>query len=59
MFDALTFPLSTGDEDLRGDAMATIERGWRRLMSEVGVRFDHPGAQRLFREAGQAVGAGA
>jgi 5-methyltetrahydrofolate--homocysteine methyltransferase len=25
IFDALTFPLSTGDEDLRGDAMATME----------------------------------
>jgi 5-methyltetrahydrofolate--homocysteine methyltransferase len=25
IFDALTFPLSTGDEDLRGDGMATIE----------------------------------
>ncbi len=25
VFDALTFPLSTGDNDLRGDAMATIE----------------------------------
>jgi trimethylamine--corrinoid protein Co-methyltransferase len=36
--------------------MATIEQAWRRLMSEVGVRFDHPAAQRLFREAGQDVG---
>jgi 5-methyltetrahydrofolate--homocysteine methyltransferase len=25
IFDALTFPLSTGDDDLRGDAMATME----------------------------------
>jgi 5-methyltetrahydrofolate--homocysteine methyltransferase len=25
VFDALTFPLSTGDDDLRGDAMATLE----------------------------------
>ncbi len=25
IFDALTFPLSTGDDDLRADAMATIE----------------------------------
>ncbi|MEZ5381867.1 MAG: methionine synthase [Microthrixaceae bacterium] len=25
IFDALTFPLSTGDDDLRGDAMATID----------------------------------
>jgi trimethylamine--corrinoid protein Co-methyltransferase len=42
-------------EILSEEAMATIERGWRRLMGEVGVRFDHPEAQRLFREAGQAV----
>jgi trimethylamine--corrinoid protein Co-methyltransferase len=40
---------------LSEDAMATIERGWRRLMTEVGVRFDHPEAQRLFRHAGQDV----
>ncbi len=25
IFDALTFPLSTGDDDLRGDAIATLE----------------------------------
>ena len=42
-------------EILSDDAMATIERGWRRLISEVGIRFDHQGAQRLFREAGQRV----
>src|SRR3954464_14658553 len=34
IFDALTFPLSTGDEDLRGDAMATIE-AIRRIKSEL------------------------
>jgi 5-methyltetrahydrofolate--homocysteine methyltransferase len=34
VFDALTFPLSTGDEDLRGDAMATIE-GIRRIKAEL------------------------
>jgi 5-methyltetrahydrofolate--homocysteine methyltransferase len=34
IFDALTFPLSTGDEDLRGDAMATIE-GIRRIKAEL------------------------
>lgn len=42
-------------EILSEEAMATIERGWRRLISEVGVRFDHPEAQRLFRVAGQQV----
>ena len=34
VFDALTFPLSTGDDDLRGDAMATIE-AIRRTKAEL------------------------
>ncbi|MCP4435938.1 MAG: methionine synthase [Actinomycetia bacterium] len=34
IFDALTFPLSTGDDDLRGDGMATIE-AIRRIHSEL------------------------
>jgi 5-methyltetrahydrofolate--homocysteine methyltransferase len=34
IFDALTFPLSTGDEDLRGDAMATID-AIRRIKAEM------------------------
>ncbi len=34
IFDALTFPLSTGDDDLRGDAMATIE-AIRRIKAEM------------------------
>ncbi len=34
IFDALTFPLSTGDDDLRGDAMATIE-AVRRIKAEL------------------------
>src|SRR3954453_15640038 len=34
IFDALTFPLSTGDADLRGDALATIE-AIRRIKSEL------------------------
>ena len=34
IFDALTFPLSTGDENLRGDAMATIE-AIRRIKAEL------------------------
>ena len=42
-------------EILSEEAMATIERGWRRLISEVGVRFDHPEARRLFRASGQSV----
>ena len=34
IFDALTFPLSTGDADLRHDGMATIE-GIRRIKAEL------------------------
>ncbi|MEI2698451.1 MAG: methionine synthase [Microthrixaceae bacterium] len=34
VFDALTFPLSTGDEDLRKDAMHTID-AIRRIKSEI------------------------
>ncbi|HXH58059.1 methionine synthase [Iamia sp.] len=34
IFDALTFPLSTGDEDLRRDAMATME-AISRIKSEI------------------------
>jgi len=34
IFDALTFPLSTGDDDLRRDAMETIE-AIRRIKSEL------------------------
>jgi 5-methyltetrahydrofolate--homocysteine methyltransferase len=38
VFDALTFPLGSGQEDLRGDAMATIE-AVRRIKAELpGVR---------------------
>ncbi len=34
IFDALTFPLSTGDDDLRGDGIATIE-AIRRIKEEL------------------------
>ncbi len=34
IFDALTFPLSTGDDDLRADALATIE-AIRRIKTEL------------------------
>ncbi|MFI0356461.1 trimethylamine methyltransferase family protein [Actinomadura sp. 9N407] len=42
-------------EILTPDAMAVLDRGWRRLLTEVGVQFDSPRALRLFREAGQRV----
>jgi trimethylamine--corrinoid protein Co-methyltransferase len=42
-------------EVLSEDAMATIERGWRRLLQEIGVAFHHPAALQHFRDAGQIV----
>lgn len=35
--------------------MATLDRGWRRLMSEIGVEFMDSRALELFRAAGQRV----
>jgi trimethylamine---corrinoid protein Co-methyltransferase len=42
-------------EILSEDALATLDVGAERLATEVGVRFDHPRALGLFREAGQTV----
>src|SRR6516165_406851 len=42
-------------EVLSQDAMAVLERGWRRLISEIGVEFLHDDAVEHFRRAGQAV----
>jgi trimethylamine---corrinoid protein Co-methyltransferase len=42
-------------EPLSADALDTLERGWMRLVSEVGVQFDHPEALRHLAEAGQRV----
>ncbi len=42
-------------EPLSEEALVTIEGGWQRLGSEVGVRFDHPRAIELLRAAGQTV----
>ena len=42
-------------EPLLGEDLEALDRGWERLVSEVGVRFDHPEARRLFAEAGQVV----
>nr|BFE87914.1 hypothetical protein GCM10020093_105150 [Planobispora longispora] len=30
-------------EILSADAMATLDRGWRRIVSEIGVEFMSPG----------------
>jgi trimethylamine--corrinoid protein Co-methyltransferase len=40
---------------LSADAMATLDGGWRRLISEVGVEFVSDRALELFRKAGQRV----
>src|SRR3954463_13774257 len=42
-------------EVLSEDAMATLDAGWRRLMSEIGVEFMDARARDLFRDAGQKV----
>src|SRR3954454_6845919 len=40
-------------EILSEDAMAKLDAGWRRLVTEIGVEFDSDRALALFREAGQ------
>jgi trimethylamine--corrinoid protein Co-methyltransferase len=42
-------------EILSEDAMAVLDKGWRRLVSEIGVEFLSDRALDLFRAAGQAV----
>jgi trimethylamine--corrinoid protein Co-methyltransferase len=42
-------------EILSADAMEVLDRGWRRIVSEIGVEFMSPRATELFRAAGQQV----
>jgi trimethylamine--corrinoid protein Co-methyltransferase len=42
-------------EILSEDAMAQLDKGWRRLVTEIGVEFMSDRALDLFREAGQRV----
>ncbi len=42
-------------EPVTPDGLATLERGWMRIVSELGIRFDHPEALRILREAGQRI----
>ncbi len=42
-------------EVLSADAMATLDAGWRRIVSEIGIEFLKPEALELFRAAGQQV----
>ena len=40
-------------EILSPDAIGVLDRGWRRIVSEIGVQFAKPEAVELFRKAGQ------
>ncbi len=42
-------------EPLSPDALDTIDRGWRRLVSDLGIRFMHEPSLDLFRREGQRV----
>ena len=42
-------------EILSEDAMAALDRGWRRIVSELGIEFILPEALEYFREAGQTI----
>lgn len=42
-------------EPVTPDGLETIERGWMRLVSEIGIRFDHPEALRVLADHGQRV----
>src|SRR5580704_4757597 len=40
-------------EILSPDAIGVLDRGWRRIVSQIGVQFAKPEAVELFRKAGQ------
>src|ERR1017187_6484530 len=42
-------------ELLSPDAVKVLDRGWRRIVSEIGVQFVKPEATELFQKAGQRV----
>jgi trimethylamine---corrinoid protein Co-methyltransferase len=42
-------------EVLSPDAIGVLDKGWRRIVSEIGVQFAKPEAVELFRRAGQAI----
>jgi trimethylamine---corrinoid protein Co-methyltransferase len=42
-------------EVLSEDALTTLDRGWRRIVSQIGVQFAKPEAVELFAKAGQKV----
>ncbi len=42
-------------ELLSAEDLDTIERGWQRLVTEIGIEFDHDDALALLAEAGQRI----
>ena len=42
-------------EILSEEDMATLDKGWRRIVSELGIEFLSDEAVGLFRDAGQTV----
>ena len=42
-------------EPVTPDGLDTLERGWMRLVSEIGIRFDHPEALAVLAAHGQRV----
>src|SRR3984885_1747631 len=42
-------------EILSADSVAVLDRGWRRIVSEIGIQFAKPEAVELFAQAGQRV----
>src|SRR4029077_12630299 len=42
-------------EILSADSVAVLDKGWRRIVSEIGVQFAKPEAVELFRRGGQEV----
>ena len=42
-------------EILSEESMATLTKGWRRIVSEIGIEFASPWAVDLLKEAGQEV----
>src|ERR1700727_1728253 len=42
-------------EILSADSIAVLDRGWRRIVSEIGIQFAKPEAGEVFAKAGQRV----
>src|SRR6202451_3775726 len=45
-------------EILSADSIAVLDRGWRRIVSEIGIQFAKPEAVELFAKGGQGGGGG-